>query len=325
MVAVPVPGRGWLRDPSNGRTLLNEGWIRMSGGNGRSTLLVFTRAPERVVSLVPSMTETLLEFGVGHTLVGVTDYCRLPAELEGQVARIGGTRTADAAAIRSLSPDVVLANQEENLRELVEGLEAAGLRVWVTFPRSVRGAMDVLWHVIELFRLPQAAPKMHVLEATLEWTMRAAEGSRQPRVFCPIWQDQTADGEPWWMTFGEGAYAHDVLQVCGGVNAFASRRRRYPLEADLGRAPDEPPAGRDTRYPCVSLREVVDAQPEVILLPDEPFHFDEACEQHIREALSATPAVKAGRVHRVDGTLIAWHGTRLGKALAELPLLLQAR
>jgi ABC-type Fe3+-hydroxamate transport system substrate-binding protein len=297
----------------------------MSGGNGRSTLLVFTRAPERVVSLVPSMTDTLLEFGVGHTLVGVTDYCRLPAELEGQVARVGGTRTADSAAIRSLSPDVVLANQEENLRELVEDLEAAGLRVWVTFPRSVRGAMDVMWLVIELFRLAQAAPKMHVLEATLEWTMCASEGSERPRVFCPIWQDRTPDGEPWWMTFSAGAYAHDVLRVCGGDNAFAERPRKYPLEADLGLAQDEDPGGRDTRYPCVRLREVVAAQPDVILLPDEPFHFDDAHEAQVREALSATPAVKAGRVHRVDGTLVAWHGTRLGKALAELPLLLQSR
>jgi iron complex transport system substrate-binding protein len=297
----------------------------MAGGNGRSTLLVFTRAPERVVSLVPSMTDTLVEFGVGRTLVGVTDYCRLPAELEGQVRRVGGTRTADAAVIQSLSPDVVMANQEENLRESVEELEAAGLRVWVTFPRSVRGAMDVMWLVIELFRLRQAAPKMHVLESTLEWTMRAAEASGRPRVFCPIWQDHTPDGKPWWMTFSAGAYAHDVLCVCGGDNAFAARQRKYPLEADLGLAPDEDAGGRDTRYPCVGLQEVVDAQPDVILLPDEPFHFDEGHEARIREALSATPAVRSGRVHRIDGTLIAWHGARLGKALTELPLLLQPR
>lgn len=295
----------------------------MGGGNGRSTLLVFSKAPQRVVSLIPSMTETLLEFGVGHTLVGVTDYCRLPVELEGQVVRVGGTRTADAAAIRSLSPDVVLANQEENQQELVEDLEAAGLRVWVTFPRSVRGAMDVMWLVIELFRLAQAAPKMHVLEVTLDWTMRASDGAQRARVFCPIWQDQAPDGQPWWMTFSEGTYAHDVLWVCGGGNVFATRQRRYPLEADLGLAPAEEPRGRDTRYPCVSLSEVIEAQPEVILLPDEPFHFDEAHEARIREALAETPAVKAGRVHRVDGTLVAWHGTRLGRALAELPLLLQ--
>lgn len=297
----------------------------MSGGNGRSTLLVFTRAPERVVSLVPSMTETLLEFGVGHTLVGATDYCRLPEELAGRVTRVGGTRTADAAAICALAPEIVLANQEENEKDLVEALEAAGLKVWVTFPRSVRGAMDVMWQLAELFRIWDASPKLHVLEATLEWTMRASDEGKRPRVFCPIWQDRMPDGEPWWMTFGSGTYAHDVLQVCGAENAFADRQRSYPLEADLGRGPAEEPGDRDRRYPRVGLPEVLRATPEVILLPDEPFHFDADHEAALREALAATPAVQAGRVHRVDGTLIAWHGTRLGRALVELPLLLQTR
>ncbi len=295
----------------------------MAGGNGHSTLLVFTRAPQRVVSLVPSMTDTLVELGVGASLVGVTDYCRVPAELEGQVRRVGGTRTADPTLIQALSPDIVMANQEENERALVEGLEGDGVRVWVTFPRSVREALDVLWLVIELFRIPRSAPRLQVLEATLEWTMLAAAESRRPRVFCPIWHDRTAGGEPWWMTFNAGAYAHDVLWVCGGENAFATRERQYPLEADLGLTPAENAAGRDTRYPRVGPEEVLAAQPEVILLPDEPFHFDEADERMLRESLAATPAAQANRIHRVDGTLVTWHGTRLGKALADLPALFQ--
>jgi ABC-type hemin transport system substrate-binding protein len=269
------------------------------------------------------MTDTLVELGVGASLVGVTDYCRVPAELEGQVTRVGGTRTADAALIQSLAPDIVMANQEENEKPLVEALEADGLSVWVTFPRSIRESLDVVWQVIELFRIPRSAPRLQVLEATLEWTMRAAAESRRPRVFCPIWHDRTPGGEPWWMTFNAGAYAHDVLWVCGGENAFATRERHYPLEADLGLTPAEGVAGRDTRYPCVGAAEVTAAQPEVILLPDEPFHFDEADEQLLRHALAATPAAQANRIHRVDGTLVTWHGTRLGKALADLPALLQ--
>jgi ABC-type hemin transport system substrate-binding protein len=269
------------------------------------------------------MTDTLVELGVGASLVGVTDYCRVPKELEGQVRRVGGTRTADPALIQALTPDIVMANQEENERLLVESLEADGVRVWVTFPRSVREALDVLWLVIELFRIPQSASRLQVLEATLEWTMLAAAESRRPRVFCPIWHDRTSAGEPWWMTFNAGAYAHDVLWVCGGENAFATRERQYPLEADLGLTPAESPAGRDTRYPCVGLAEVIAAKPEVILLPDEPFHFDQADERLLREALAATPAVQANRIHRVDGRLMTWHGTRLGNALADLPALFQ--
>lgn len=296
----------------------------MVGGNGRSSVLVFTRAPERVVSLVPSMTDSLIELGVGGSLVGVTDYCRVPSGLAANVTRVGGTRTADAETIRGLAPELVLANQEENERALVENLEEGGLRVWVTFPRSAREAMDVLWLIVDLYRLPQAAPRLQVLEATLEWTMRASAEVRRPRVFCPIWYAQAPDGEPYWMTFNLGTYAHDVVWACGGENAFAGRQRRYPLEADLGRVSAEEVAGRDTRYPQLGLPEVQAAQPEVILLPDEPFPFDAGHEAVLREALSSTPAVQSGRVHRVDGTLLTWHGTRLGRALADLPGLLHS-
>lgn len=296
----------------------------MAGGNGHSPLLLFRSAPQRVVSLVPSMTDSLVELGVGGSLVGVTDYCRLPAELAAGVVRVGGTRSADAERIRSLEPEVVLANQEENERALVEQLEQAGLRVWVTFPRSVRGAMDVLWKLLDLYRIPQAVPRLQVLEATLDWTERASAEVNRPRVFCPIWYAQAPDGEPYWMTFNQGTYAHDLLWACGGANAFAGRERRYPLEADLGRGAPEEAAGRDTRYPCLARAEVQAADPEVILLPDEPFPFDAGHESVLRQVLADSPAVRAGRVHRVDGTLLTWHGTRLGRALGELPMLLHA-
>jgi len=296
----------------------------MGGGNGRSTLLMFTRAPQRVVSLVPSMTDSLIELGVGSSLVGVTDYCRVPPELAASVTRVGGTRTADSEIIRGLEPELVMANQEENERELVESLEDAGVRVWVTFPRTAREAVDVLWLLLDLYRLPQAAPRLRVLEATLDWTMRASAEARRPRVFCPIWYDLAADGEPYWMTFNSGTYAHDVLWTCGGENAFANRERRFPLEADLRRVTGEDPAGRDTRYPRLALAEVRSALPEVILLPDEPFPFDASHEAILRQALASMPAVQSGRVHRVDGTLLTWHGTRLGRALADLPDLLHS-
>lgn len=294
----------------------------MAGGNGHSTLLLFRTAPQRVVSLVPSMTDSLLDLGVGASLVGVTDYCRLPDDLASTVVRVGGTRTADVDLVRSLAPEVVFANQEENERALVEGLEQAGVRVWVTFPRSVRGAMDVLWKLLDLYRLPQAVPRLQLLEATLEWTERASAEVQRPRLFCPIWYAQASGDEPYWMTFNQGTYAHDLLWSCGGANAFGGRERRYPLEADLGHSAAEEPAGRDTRYPCLPLAEIQAADPEVILLPDEPYPFDAEHEALLRRALAESPAVRNGRVHRVDGTLLTWHGTRLGRALGELPGLL---
>jgi ABC-type Fe3+-hydroxamate transport system substrate-binding protein len=125
------------------------------------------------------------------------------------------------------------------------------------------------------------------------------------------------------MTFNAGTYCHDVLARCGGRNVFADRDRRYPLEADLGEQAPEDPGGRDIRYPRVTVEEVRQLDPQCILLPQEPFAFNEADRDQIRNALEDTAAVRADRVHIVDGRLLTWHGTHLARSLAELPGLLQ--
>src|SRR5512139_3602968 len=114
-------------------------------GNGHRIAYHFHGPPKRVVSLVPSMTESLFELGFGETLVGITDYCIYPEErLEG-LPRLGGPKNPRLEDIIALQPELVLANWEENTRRTVETLEAAGVRVWVTFPKTVRQALDVLW------------------------------------------------------------------------------------------------------------------------------------------------------------------------------------
>jgi len=181
----------------------------------------------------------------------------------------------------------------------------------------------VLWALVKLFRRPEAGRRLEILERSLEWARAAA--SFPPRsVFCPIWFDRTADGTPWWMTFNRYTYAHDLLDMLGARNVFADRERRYPLDADLGRAKPQEAGDRDTRYPRVTLEEIRAADPQIILLPDEPFAFDESHRAFLMEALPEVTAVRQGQVHLVDGSLITWHGTRLGRALQVLPPLLSA-
>jgi iron complex transport system substrate-binding protein len=291
----------------------------MSGGNGHSTILTFSSPPRRVVSLVPSMTESLFDLGAGDHLVGITDYCRPPESAVDRLKRVGGTKSPSVEAILALSPDLVIANQEENSRESVEAMEAANLKVWVTFPRSIDEALQVLWVLVRLFRLAQAPPRLKTLEVTLEWETRA-EAQRPPtRVFCPIWQEEAKDAGLWWMTFNRETYAHDVLAHCGGENVFGGRARQYPLGADLGLAQPEDPGARDTRYPRVTPAEVLRAAPDVILLPDEPFAFGEEEARRLKGLLAETPAVRNRRVRPIDGSLLTWHGTRLARALAEIP------
>jgi ABC-type Fe3+-hydroxamate transport system substrate-binding protein len=269
------------------------------------------------------MTGSLYDLGAGDVLAGITDYCLPPAEA-GPVARVGGTKSPRVEDILRLEPELVLANQEENTAATVEALEAAGLKVWVTFPRSVENALSVLWTLVRLFHLHSAAPKVKTMEITLEWTARASAMRSPARVFCPIWKGEGQGENVWWMTFNSETYAHDVLRVCGGTNVFASRSRRYPLRADLGEGTADEAGSQDLRYPRVPASEIRQADPEVILLPSEPFAFDETDRVQIRQELSTTSAVIHDRVHLIDGSIVTWHGTRLARALVELPPLLEA-
>jgi ABC-type Fe3+-hydroxamate transport system substrate-binding protein len=245
--------------------------------------------PERIVSLVPSLTEALFALGLGARVVGVTDWCVHPASALKALPRVGGTKTPDLEAIRALDPDLVIANREENRRRDVDRLETAGLRVWVTYPRTVRDGVSLL---SELGRLGASPADVARVVEPIEDSVGRAELSRPDRptpVFCPIWR------EPW-MAVGADTYANDLLALCGGENVFSSRS--------------------DRRYPRVSLDEIVAAAPHVIVLPDEPYAFGpkdaaELCRLDV-------PAARAGRIHLIDGTLISWYGPRIGRAVDKL-------
>ncbi|MGQ0603968.1 MAG: helical backbone metal receptor [Anaerolineales bacterium] len=276
--------------------------------------------PRRVVSLVPSVTESLFDLGCGERVVGVTEYCVHPAARVSGLPKIGGTKNPDLGAIKALQPDLIIANQEENRKEDVEALRAEGFNVWVTFPCTVAQTFEHLWDLIRLFDVPHMSQAIDAMERVYEWAARAAEDNPGISVFVPIWREPKGTDSPrWWMTLNRETYVHDLLRACGGANVFADRVRRYPLAADLGEAPPvEPSPEHDTRYPRVTPAEVAARVPEVILLPSEPYPFTEAD----RAAFDSQPeilAVQHRRIHLVDGTLLTWPGTRVGRALSELP------
>jgi ABC-type Fe3+-hydroxamate transport system substrate-binding protein len=294
----------------------------MSGGNGYHPSITFSTPPERLVSLVPSMTASLFDLGLGERLIGRTRYCP-PSGSESAIAVIGGSRDPDVEKIVELKPDLVLANQEENDPVSIEKLESAGIPVWVTFPKTIKQAIEILWIILKLLPSdPNATNKILLLERTIDWARRSIEHIQPLRVFYPIWMDEY-EGEPYFMTVHGETYAHDVLRLCGADNVFANRVRRYPLEADLGRIEAEAPGERDIRYPRVSVREILETEPEMILLPDEPFAFEEAHREQISELLVDTPAVHSRRIYTIEGRYVHWHGTTVAHAIAELPAIIQ--
>ncbi len=98
------------------------------------------------------------------------------------------------------------------------------------------------------------------------------------------------------MSVGADTFAHSMISLCGGENVFRGRAER--------------------RYPIVTLEEIVAAQPQVILLPDEPYAFGDADRQELLEL--PVPAAEQGRIHLIDGTSVSWYGPRMRSALETL-------
>jgi ABC-type Fe3+-hydroxamate transport system substrate-binding protein len=273
----------------------------------RGRELLFAGAPKRVVSLVPSDTLTVTALGCAAALVGRTDYCVLPEDVMASVPAVGGTKNPSLDAILALSPDLVLANQEENTKSDLEALAQKGVRVYVAFPKRVA---DGIAHMAKLARVfsVESDPAVKELCKNGYEAIREAEGARAGtkavRTFCPIWMNPL-------MTIHRETFISDMLAMAGAANVFADRERRYPLAADLGNAAPLDPehvGARDVRYPRVSMEEVNARAPELILLPDEPHPFTEEDAAVFRR--EPTPAAARGAVVRVDGKDLCWYGAR---------------
>src|SRR6516225_5035717 len=115
--------------------------------------------PERIVSLVPSWTETLFAFGLKERIVGITRFCIAPAETAA-VAKVGGTKNANISASAELAPDLVIANAEENRREHIEHLRNLGIAVLTPSPRNIGAAIE---SIMRLGTVLGCAPQANVL------------------------------------------------------------------------------------------------------------------------------------------------------------------
>jgi ABC-type Fe3+-hydroxamate transport system substrate-binding protein len=241
--------------------------------------------PQRIVSLVPSLTEYLFAIGAGERVVGVTDYCTEPAAQVADVPRVRGTKNPDRERVAALRPDLVLVSKEENRERDVLAFEERGIPVYVTDICSVAGALEQLGALAAaLGMVAGAAPLLGEMRAALE-----EQRTRQAdtwRVLVFIWRDP-------WMAVGADTYADDLLAVCGADNLA----RHLP-----------------GRYPRAALADFLALDPDVILLPDEPYRFGEA-DLAAFAPFAECAAVRDGRVLLCDGALLTWYGPRTAEAL----------
>ncbi|HLJ74044.1 MAG TPA: helical backbone metal receptor [Thermoanaerobaculia bacterium] len=246
------------------------------------------------MSLVPSLTETLFALGAGDDVVGITDFCIFPENIDR--AHVGGTKTPKIDRIRELKPDVVYVNIEENLKKHADEI-ATFAKVIATEPKTIDDVADLIAMLGRNHGREERAQE-------LIDQLRTANSERRTFTFVvPIWKKP-------WMWCGGDTYVSHLVESAGGRNLLGDRQR----------------------YPAIALDEVLAMKPDVVFLPDEPYEFTQEDAESIaapHPALRATLSRGRGRLNVIGpfpGHLFTWHGVRtieglkfLRRALRLLP------
>jgi len=202
----------------------------------------FSTPPSRVVSLVPSLTETLFDLGAGDAVAGITDFCIFPEGIDRP--RVGGTKNPRIDEIRALSPDLVYMNLEENIERHAKAIEEFA-PVFVTEPKTVDDVSALIATLGGIHRRSDRARELTEALANERGTVTTLTFA------VPIWKKP-------WMWCGGDTYVSNLVESTGGVNVLGDRER----------------------YPSIDLDEVLALRPDIIFLPDEPYEFtpDDAAE-----------------------------------------------
>ena len=232
--------------------------------------------PKRIVSLVPSQTELLYDLGLNEEVVGITKFCVHPHEWYRNKKRVGGTKSVHTSIIRDLTPDLVIANKEENTNEQVGEL-AAMYPTWVSDIKNVADAINMIESIGSLVNRVSEATAMAA--SIRQGFANLLKATKPQRVLYLIWRNP-------WMCAGGDTFISDIITTIGWKNVVEQHR-----------------------YPEIRLDELCALNPTLILLSSEPYPFKE---QHIAEIGLAVPDAK---VMLVDGEMFSWYGSRMLKAI----------
>jgi iron complex transport system substrate-binding protein len=221
----------------------------------------------KIVSLVPSVTETLFALGLDDQIVAITTFCRFPEDKVIHKTKIGGTKNPDRQKILELKPDVIILNEEENRKEDAIFFRDHGIPLRITFPSNVPEASEIVKELGKDFHATAKA------ESICNQIKEALENIRVPR-----------------------------SEVVGLKNVFADLKDRYPQ---------------------LEHQQIIEAEPEAVLFPDEPYMFRQKDVLEFQNQFPELKAVQQNKLIMIDGTYLTWHGVRTLKALHELPIILK--
>ncbi|WP_259070144.1 ABC transporter substrate-binding protein [Mucilaginibacter sp. X4EP1] len=228
--------------------------------------------PKRIISVVPSQTELLFYLGLDEGIIGITKFCIYPQDKFKSTTKIGGTKQLDIAKIKSLKPDLIIANKEENERGQIEELMDF-CPVWISDINNLADALQMIERVGELVgKIEESLALSHNIEQQFR---------ELPQVLINLSTAYFIWRKPY-MVAGRNTFIDDMLQKCGLINVF------------------------DTdRYPEINVDMLITANPQVVLLSSEPYPFKE---KHLEELRSILPRAI---IKLVDGEIFSWYGSRL--------------
>lgn len=234
--------------------------------------LNLTHTPNRIVSLVPSQTELLVDLGLRDSIVGVTKFCVHPENLRQEKTVVGGTKQVKIQNIKSLKPDIILCNKEENTPEMVTELEQIA-PVHVSDIQTLDDNNRLILDYGKLFGVEEKAKALvDKIEVEKAQFQSLISGQPKLRVAYLIWRDP-------WMAVGRDTFIHHMLEVCNFDNVFKDKDR-YP-EIDINNLPEV----------------------DLLLLSSEPYPFKT---KHLEEI----PLPKE-KIKFINGEFFSWFGSRM--------------
>jgi ABC-type Fe3+-hydroxamate transport system substrate-binding protein len=234
-------------------------------------------APLRIVSAVPSQTELLFSLGLEEEVVGITKFCIHPDHWFRSKTRVGGTKQLNIDRIRSLQPNLVIANKEENTLEDAMAIEAF-CPVWTSDISSISDALDMINRIGDF---TGTIEKSSAMVNKIRREFSAIPNARKFRSAYLIWKNP-------WMAAGGGTFINDMLNTCGMKNVLEDRER----------------------YPSLEIGSLVEEGIEILFLSSEPYPFKMNDLEQLSRIL---PEVK---IILVDGELFSWYGSRMLQAPA---------
>lgn len=236
-----------------------------------SRLIHIDRPCRRIVSLVPSITELLVDLGLSDRIVGVTKFCVHPSGLKQSKTVIGGTKQVHIQMIKDLQPDLVLANKEENVQEQIEEIAL----FCPTYVSDINNVQQVLALVNDLAHICQGVQDASKISRLIGQHAPKSIFDSQRALYL-IWKDP-------YMSVGGDTYISYVMNQLGLVNVCQER----------------------DRYPSIVMEEIIEMNVDCIFLSSEPYPFSEKHRLYFTEQL---PHIQTALV---DGEAFSWYGSRL--------------